>query len=82
MQRQLRKRKKVNALPTDQQTDRPTDHTVEYRVAFTRLKIQNVFFDVMNFSQKRYSKICENYKNDPIVTRFEPIAQGNVLGEM
>ena len=46
MQRQLRKRKKVNALPTDQQTNRPTDRptdrrtdTVEYRVAFTRLKI-------------------------------------------
>ena len=46
MQRQLRKRKKVNALPTDQPTDQPTDRltdrrtdTVEYRVAFTRLKI-------------------------------------------
>ena len=37
MQRQLRKRKRVNALPTDRQTDRRTD-TVEYRVAFTRLK--------------------------------------------
>ena len=43
------------------------------------LKIQNVFFDVMNFSQNKYSKICENYKNGPIVTRFEPVAQGNVL---
>ena len=45
------------------------------------LKIPNVFFHVMNLFQNKYLKICKNYKNDPIVTRFEPVAQGNVLGE-
>ena len=39
------------------------------------------FFNVMNLSQNKYLKICENYKNDPIVTCFEPNAQGNELAK-
>ena len=44
------------------------------------LKIENIFFDAMKFSQNKCSKLCCNYKNDPIVTPFEPVAHLNVLG--